>query len=273
MTALIAVIAVTRVETARAQVTPEDRLPGAFEGVGIDEKLGDLIPLELVFLNEDGEEVTLDRYFDGEKPVLLNFVYHNCPMLCSILLESFTKTLGEMEWTPGEAFDILTVSFSSMETPELASTQKQRYLNELGRPEAASGWHFLTGSEENIQALAGATGFQFKWMESTREYAHPAALIFLSGKGKITRYIHGMYFPKADVRKAIVEASEGRVGTTIDRIFLYCYRYDAGANSYVLHATNLMRISGFLTALVLFTGLFIFWRRERRRKTIVASPS
>ncbi len=264
---------VSLINASFAQDTPEERLPSVFEGVGIDEQLGESIPLDLVFLNEKGEEVTLDMYFDGERPVLLNFVYHNCPMLCSILLEGFTKTLGELEWTPGQEFDILTVSFSSLESPELASTQKQRYLKDLGRPEASSGWHFLTGSEDNIQALARSTGFQFKWMESTRDFAHPAALIFLAGDGKITRYIHGMYFAPSDVRKAIVEASRGTVGTRVDQIFLYCYRYDANANSYVLHATNLMRMGGFLTVLVLLTGLFIFWRRERRRQTIVASPS
>ncbi len=207
----------------------------------------------------------LAEYFDGEKPVILNFVYHNCPMLCSILLESFTKSLKDLDWTPGGEFDVLTISFSAKETPELASRQKTRFLKILERPEADSGWHFLTGSEENISALTDAAGFGFKWIESTKDFAHPAALIFLDGKANITRYIHGMNYPPSDLRKAIVEASEGRVGTSVDRILLYCYRYDAGANSYVLNAINLMKIGGFLTLVVVGLGLLIFWRRERQQ--------
>lgn len=252
------------------QVTAQvanDGLPSVFDGVGIVEKLGESVPTELSFFNEDGREVRLAEYFDGEKPVILNFVYHNCPMLCSILLESFTKSLKDLDWTPGGEFDVLTISFSAIETPELASAQKTRYLKTLDRPEAASGWHFLTGSEENIFALADATGFSFKWIESSKEFAHPAALIFLDGKANITRYIHGMNFPPLDLRKAIVEASEGRVGTSVDRILLYCYRYDAGANSYVLDAIKLMKIGGLMTLLVVGLGLLIFWRRERQQLT------
>ena len=241
----------------------DDGLPSVFDDVGIVEKLGESVPTDLVFFDEDGQEVALANYFDGERPVILNFVYHNCPMLCSILLESFTKSLRDLDWTPGEEFDVLTISFSALETPELASTQKTRYVNTLGRPEAASGWHFLTGSEENIFALADASGFGFKWIESSQEFAHPAALIFMDGEATITRYIHGMNYPPLDLRKAIVEASEGRIGTSMDRILLYCYRYDASANSYVLHATSLMKIGGFLTLLLVGIGLLIFWRRER----------
>lgn len=264
--AVLLFFGIAPVQTALAQVEAEKGLPAVFADVGVDEKLGDFVPPDLTFLNESGEEVTIGEYFDGSRPVILNFVYHNCPMLCSILLESFTRTLRDMEWTPGQEFDVLTVSFSATEAPDLAAQQKARYVDTLQRPEAADGWHFLTGSDESIQALTGSTGFKFKWIESSQEFAHPAVLIFLSGEGKITRYIHGMQFPPEDVRKALVEASEGRVGSTIDRIFLYCYRYDANANSYVIHATKLMKLGGFLTVLVLATGLAILWRRERFRQ-------
>jgi len=238
-------------------------VPDVFKGVGINEKLGDTIPRSLTFRDEGGNEVELGSYFDGQKPVILNFVYYNCPMLCSVLLESFTKSMKQMEWTAGDEFDVLTISFSATETPDLASTEKARYLDTLGRPEAASGWHFMTGTEANIFALADAVGFGFKWVEETQDYAHPAALIFLDGSGKVTRYIHGMNYPAGDLRKALVEASEGRVGTSLDRILMYCYRYDPAANSYVLHAVSLMKIGGGLTLFVLVLGLFIFWRRER----------
>ena len=246
-----------------AQVTREAAIPDVFKGVGITEQLGSRIPTDLTFANESGEDIALSTFFESERPVILNFVYHNCPMLCSLILESFTKSLREMEWTPGSEFDVLTVSFSATETADLARNQKSRYLDILKKPDAADGWHFLTGSEENIFALAEATGFGFKWVEETKEFAHPAALIFLDEEGTITRYIHGMNYPPNDLRRALVEASEGRVGTTWDRIIMYCYRYDASANSYVLQATKLMRLGGGLTLLVVCIGLLIFWRRER----------
>ena len=250
------------VQTATAQ--PSETLPSVFDDVGIDERLGEALPLETVFRDEEGREVRLGDYFDGSRPVAMNLVYHECPMLCSLLLTEFTRTLQEMEWQPGAEFEVVTVSFSATEDPAIASRAKEKYLAQLGRPEAGSGWHFLTGEDESIRALADALGFRYRWVESTREFAHPAALIFASGEGLITRYIHGMGYPPADVRKALVEASEGRVGTAVDRILLYCYRYDANANSYVLHARNLMKLGGFLTLLLLATGLALFWRRERR---------
>ena len=187
-------------------------------------------------------------------------------MLCSIVLESFTETLKRLPWTPGEEFKVLTISFSAVETAEMASQAKDRILLKLGKPEAASGWHFLTGSQESIDALTGSVGFQFKWVESTQEYAHPSALIFLSGDGLITRYINGVNYPSADVRRALVEASEGQVGSPLDQVLLYCYRYDPDSNSYVLHATNLMKIGGMFTLLFIGFGMFIFWRRERRKQ-------
>jgi protein SCO1/2 len=245
------------------RVPDNSGIPEIFEGVGITEKLGEAISGELTFFDEEGREKPLANYLDGTRPIILNFVYHNCPMLCSVLLESFTKSLHDLEWTPGDQFDVLTISFSATETPDLASRQKERYLKTLGRPEAADGWHFLTGTEENIFALANSVGFGFKWIEETKEYAHPAALIFMDGNGKVTRYIHGMNYPPADVRKALVEASEGRIGTSLDRILMYCYRYDPAANSYVLSAINIMKLGGFLTLLILGVGLFVFWRHER----------
>jgi protein SCO1/2 len=239
-------------------------LPRAFEGVGIDERLGEHVPPDLTFTDETGATVTLGDYFDGERPVALNLVYFNCPMLCSLVLDGFTKTLEEMEWTPGEEFDVVTVSFAADETPDLAARAKERYLMVLDRPGAAQGWHFLTGSEDNIRALADAVGFRFKWVEESQEYAHPTALILLGGDGKITRYLHGMQYEPRDVRTALVEASAGKVGTAVDQIILYCFRYDADANSYVADAVSLMKLGGFLTIIVLGLFLFIFWRRERR---------
>ena len=234
--------------------------------MGLDQRLGESLATDVSLLDASGAEVTIDELLDGETPMVLNFVYHDCPMLCSVVLDLFTETLKQMPWTPGDKFEVLTVSFSAKETPEMAATAKDWILKKLGRPEAAAGWHFLTGSEESISSLTESVGFKFKWVESAQEFAHPSALIFVSGEGVITRYINGVNYPAADVRRAIVEASEGKVGSALDQVLLYCYRYDPDSNSYVLHATNLMKIGGLFTLIVIGLGLFVFWRRERSRQ-------
>lgn len=263
-TLLLAVAAVASMVTGLAAAQPVGTIPSVFDEVGITERLGQRIPMDLVFTDEKGDSVAIGSYFDGKRPVLLNLVYHECPMLCSLLLTELTKTLQQMDWQPGSQYDIVTVSFSPTEGADVAARAKEKYLAQLGRPEAGAGWHFLTGSDASIQALADSIGFRFRWVEASAEYAHPAALIFLGPDGTISRYIHGMGYEPGDVRKALVEASEGRIGTTVDQILLYCYRYDADANSYVLHAQNLMKLGGALTLLVLGLLLTFFWRRERR---------
>lgn len=240
-------------------------LPKAYGDAGLDEQLGEVIPKDVTFYNEAGEEVAIGAYLQDGRPVILNFVYHNCPMLCNILLDGFTKTLEEMDWTPGDEFEVVTVSFAADETPDLAARQKAKYLEDLGRPEAADGWHFLTGNEASIQELAQSVGFSFQWNEQLQQYAHPAALVFLSPEGRVTRYLYGVDYPARDVRTALVEASDGTVGTTMDRLILYCLQYDPNANSYVLHAQNAMKLGGLLMVLVLGTGLSLLWRRERHR--------
>ncbi|NNF02870.1 MAG: SCO family protein [Rhodothermales bacterium] len=254
---VFAVIAFAATAPAFAQSTPP--VP---DGVGVDERLGEAVASNARFLDETGAEVRISDLMDGTTPVILNFVYHECPMLCSLLLDGFTKTLQDMAFTPGSEFDVITVSFSAAETPEIAARQKERYVASLGE-QAANGWHFLTGSDEEIARLAESVGFRFRWVQSQNQFAHPAALIFLSPDGTITRYLHGMTFAASDVRRAVVEASNGTVGSAVDRVLLYCFQYDPDANSYVLHATNLMKLGGLLTLLVLGIGLFLFWRRER----------
>lgn len=248
-------------------------LPSSLSGVGLEERLGDSIPLETPFLDEKGQQVRLQDYFDGNTPVIINFVYHDCPMLCSVVLESVTETLKLIPWVPGQEYKVLTISFSSIETPEMAAQTKERIMQKLGKVHAEDGWHFLTGSEESIGLLTESVGFQFKWVESTQEFAHPSALIFVSGDGLITRYLNGINYPSADVRRAIVEASEGKVGSALDQVLLYCYRYDPDSNSYVLQATSLMKIGGLFTLIMIGFGLFIFWRRERLRQNQAMSKA
>ena len=246
-----------------------------FEGVSIESKLGNTVPLDVTFQNEQGEAVALRDYFDGNRPVLLNLAYHDCPMLCGLMVTGLANTLKKMKWVPGEDFEVLTVSFNHREGPDLARKMKKHYLKVLGKPEAAGGWHFLTGSEIAIKRLTSAVGFNFRYVEDKDQYAHPTAAIFLSGTGTVTRYIHGMEFKPGDARKALVEASNGNVGSPVDQVLMYCFQFDPDENTYTADAFNLMRIGGVLTMILLGVMLYVFWRREgqnlERTTTVAAS--
>ncbi len=246
--------------------------PPPVEGMGLDERIGAKPSLDLVFRNEAGEAATLGQYFDGERPVLLTLIYHECPTLCNMVLHGLTETLRDMPWTPGDEFEALAVSFNPEETPALAAERKAMYLDMLGKPEAADGWHFLTGEKASIAALTEAVGFRYAWVEDTAEYAHPFALIYLSGEGTVLRYMPGVRFAPSDVRAALIEVSEGRAGSPLNRILLYCMQYDRNANAYVLHAANLMKFSGALV-LVLLGVFFVTLRRREARHAWPAPAS
>ncbi len=248
----------------------DDRLTGEIEGAGVVEHLGEYLPLGLEFKDATGGSVVIGDYFGGTRPVLLSFAYHECPMLCSIVLDGLAKTLRKMDWVAGAEFDVVTVSIAANETPDLAARQKEKFVAQVGKEGTAAGWHFLTGSEENINQLATAAGFQFKWIERAEQFVHPAVLIFAGPDGKITRYLYGIEYPPRDVRTALVEASEGKVGTSLDRLILFCYQYDATVSGYVLQASKLMRLGGFLmigALIALFIGL-----RRRDRKQASSGP-
>lgn len=256
-----------------AQAQRSGQTKREFEGVGVTSKLGERVPRDITFRNAQGEPVTIGQYLDGEHPVLLNLVYHECPMLCGLMLDGITRTLSNMSWTPGDQFEVLTVSFNHRETSEIARKQKERYVKQLGTPQAADGWHFLTGSEAAIEQLTDAVGFDFRWVADKGEYAHPTVAIFLSGEGTVTRYIYGMEYQASDVRKALVEASNGKVGNPVDQIALYCFQFDPNANSYTADAFNIMKLSGGLTVIILGLTLFAFWRRESKQLDEAAAAS
>lgn len=269
----VLLLAVAWVTAFPAFAQPSGHTPRQLEGTGIDEHLGNSIPLDLVFRNESGQEVTLGSYFDGERPVLLALVYHNCPMLCDLVLHGLTQSMSQMAWVPGKQFDVLAVSFNPRETPEIAREEKEKYLRMLGNPDAAGGFHFLTGDEDAIAALTASVGFKYRWIEEQQEYAHPSSLIFLSGHGRISRYLYGIEFRPRIVRTALVEASNGKIGSTMDQVILYCFQFDPNANSYVLHAMNLMKLGGLLTVVLLGALLLLTWKREKRRDDGLMVPS
>lgn len=240
-------------------------LPPELEGVGIDEHLDALLPLEAEFTAHDGRRVKLGDYFDGKRPVLLTLNYYRCPMLCGLMLNGMVDSLKNLDasWTAGQQFQVVTVSFDPLETPQLATLKRNNYLEYYGRPAADAGWHFLTGRKKSIDALLEATGFRIRWNEQRKEWMHAAALIVCTPNGHISRYLYGIMFEPRTVRLSLVEASEGKIATTLDRVLLFCYHYDG--TGYSLAAMNIARLGGGVTLLAVAVLLVILWSRERQR--------
>lgn len=204
-----------------------DRAPAEVSEVGIDEKLGDTLPLDLPFRNERGQDVTLGQLFHQDRPVILTMNYSDCPMLCMLQLNGLVDGLQNVSLMPGKDFEILSVSIDPTETPERARLTQQRYVQAYGKPEAASGWHFWVGRESNIKQLADAIGFRYKFVPEQNEFAHAATLVFCTPDGVISRYLDGVYFEPITLQLSLVEAGEGKIGTSMDRILLFCFDWDA----------------------------------------------
>lgn len=250
---------------AVAQVVRED--VAELERIDVTEHLGDLIDLELSFTDESGREVQLKNYFGDGKPVLLILGYYECPMLCNLVANGVTKSIKQFGWLPGENFQMVTVSINPEETSRLAKAKKKNYLQSLEMNADDSGWVFLTGEKSQSEALAEAVGFKYFYDSKQKQYAHPAVIFILSENGKITRYLYGLEFKSKDLKLALLEASEGKIGTTLDRILLFCFHYDPDANSYVVFAGNLMRLGGVMILVGLSLFLGGLWLKERRRRT------
>jgi protein SCO1/2 len=238
-----------------------DQRPAGLEGVDIAEKPGAQIDLGLEFVGEDGYPHKLGEYFAKGRPVILNLVYYTCPMLCNLVLNGQVAALRDLPWTPGEEFEIVTVSIDPTENFGIARTKKAAYLESYERE--APGWHFLTDYRGNVKKLAGSVGFGYKLDEKTGQYAHAAAIFVLTPQGKVSRYLYGINYRAFDLRLALTEAAEEKFGVT-DRVLLYCFHYDPAARGYVPFARNFMQLGGALTLGVLGMALVRLWRRERR---------
>jgi protein SCO1 len=268
--ALLAVPAVTVGQTSPGYGTapaasagdPAAARPGIIGRIGIDQKLDAQVPLDLVFTNESGEDVRLGHYF-GKRPVLLALVYYECPMLCTQILTGVVTTLGVMDFTVGREFDVVAVSINPREGPMLASQKKKTYVERYGRPGSESGWHFLTGREENIAALADAVGFRYEFDKETGQYAHGAGIEILTPKGVISRYFYGIEYSARDLKFGIMEASEGRIGSAIDQVLLLCFHYDPATGQYGAAALTAVRVGAVATIAAFLSFLFVSLRRER----------
>ena len=237
--------------------------PAALRNVGIDQKLDYQVPLDLVFTDESGKTVRLGNYFHG-KPVVLSLVYYKCPMLCNLVMNGELRGFRQVELILGKDFEAVTVSFDPSETPALAAEKKASYVDRYNRPGAANAWHFLTGREDQIRALADSVGFHYAWDNKTRQWAHASGIIILTPLGRVARYQYGIEYSKKDLRLGLVEASANRIGTLTDQVLLFCYHYDPAKGKYTVAVVNTLRVCG--SAVVLAIGLFMFvnLRRDRR---------
>jgi len=240
-------------------------LPAALEGVGIDQRLDQQLPLDLTFRDEAGRSVPLSTFFRSKKPVILALVYYRCPMLCTQILNGLESSLKAVSFNPGQDFEILAVSFDPKDTPELAASKKQMYLRRYGRPNTANGWHFLTGDEANIKALTDAAGFHFKYDPKTDQFAHASGIMIVTPDGRLSRYFYGVEYAPRDVRLGLVEASQNKIGNPVDQILLFCYHYDPATGKYGAMVMNIVRVTAAAFVLIGGTFLLIVFRRDLRR--------
>ena len=243
-----------------AQAPPSSQMPEPLQKVAFEQRLNEPLPLELPFRDEHGNAVKLGDYF-GRKPVVLAFVYYECPMLCTQVLNGLESALRVLNESAGKEFDVVTVSFDPRETPVLAAGKKIAYLDRYKRAGAEQGWHFLTGEQASIDALTKAAGFSFYWDEPTQQFAHASGIVVATPAGKLSRYFLGIDYSPRDLKFALMESSQERIGTLADRLLLYCYHYDPATGNYGFVAMRAVRIGGAVTLMALVGFVFVSLRR------------
>jgi len=253
---------------------PPDYVPPQLKAVGVTEHLGAQVPFDVELRDEAGKAVKVGDYFGHGKPVAINFVYHSCPTLCSMVQSGFAASLRELSWTVGQNFEVLTISIDPRDTPAVAAAKKDGFVKGYGRDPVvtARGWHFLTGDASETKRLAEALGFSYYYDYATKQFAHSAALFVLTPSGSMARYLYGIEFPAKDMRLALTEAAEGRASNAVDHLLLYCYRYDPNSRGYVLVAWKVMRLGAGGCAILLGGLVAFLWYRERRRAPAPAAP-
>jgi protein SCO1/2 len=241
---------------------PANMRPPTLQNVGIEQRLDAQVPLDLAFRDETGKAVKLGDYF-GKKPLILDLVYYNCPMLCGESLAGLTGALRLVKFDAGDQFDVVIVSFDPRETPAMAAAKKADYVKRYGRANTAAGWHFLTGSAGSVDALTKAVGFQYQFDPKLNQFAHATAIMVLTPQGRISRYFYGVDFPPKDLRMGLVEASHEKIGNAVDQVLLYCYHYDPATGKYGAVIVNILRLAGAATILILGGFFLIMLRLER----------
>src|ERR1700688_3363922 len=270
----IATVAVLLVSCsiARGQAVPSNigvsstTMPAQLQNVGFDPQLNAQIPLDFPFVDENGANVQLRDYFK-QRPVVLAFVYYGCPMLCNQVEQGVVGSLRMLSFTPGRDYEVVFVSFDPRESPDMAAQKKKSALGHFRRPETASGWHFLTGTKESIDAATKAANFRYSFDPKTNLFAHASGIMLLTPDGRISRYFYGVEYPGRDMRLGLVDASAGKIGTPIDHVLLFCYQYDPSSATYSASILKIIRLGGVLTILSIVGGILI----SRRRETLAAA--
>lgn len=230
--------------------------------ISVDEKLGGQFPMDAQFTNEKGEQVRVRDVLDAGRPTVLSLVYHECPMLCNQVLNGMLNVLNEQPWTAGTEYNALTISFDPRDTPEESKDKKGRLLGKYTRAVGEGAWDFLVGKKAEIDRVTQSVGFKYRWDPSQEQFGHAGVLIFLTPEGKVARYLHGTTHNADDVRLALLEASEGRMITTGEKIMAFCYRYDPKNNTYQSIVWMIMRGGGAISAIVFVFALYRFWKKE-----------
>jgi protein SCO1 len=251
---------------------PASQMPSVLKQVSFDQRLDGQLPLDAPFTDQDGRPVKLGDYF-GQRPVILAFVYYECPMLCNQVLNGLTTSLTVLEESVGRDFDVVAVSFDPRETAVLANGKKKSYVERYKRPDSANGWHFLTGSEASIKAVTDAAGFHYTWDDRTQQFAHPSGIVVATPDGKLSRYFFGIEYASRDVRFALVESSAGRIGNAIDQLLLYCYHYDPATGGYGFVAMGAVRLGGAVTLAGLMAFVVFSISREGRSRQAAAADT
>jgi protein SCO1/2 len=249
-----------------AHAGPDDPVvPKELKHVNVDEHLDGQVPLDLTFRDHTGKPVRLGQLVDGKRPIVLTFAYHTCPVICSMFLNGVATSLSSVGWTAGKEFEAITISIDPKDSLERTAAKRASILGIYKRPQAESGWSFLLGDEASIKRATDSVGYQYQYDAEQQQYAHPAVLMILKPNGRVSRYLYGLEFPANDLKLALIEASEGKSVSTVDKVIMYCYRYDPKDGKYVVVATRVMQVGGGLTALVLGLFLGTFWLRERKK--------
>jgi protein SCO1 len=268
---IIALVTLATHVPVSAQLVQER--PRELQGIDVREHLGDTLPMGTSFFDETGRAVTLGDYMKPDRPVILVLGYYQCPMLCNLVFNGLADAVAQVSLKPHTDYQIVAISINPQEGHELAAAKKRTYMEQSSLDGLAAGWAFLSGPEASSRTVADAVGFEYYWVESRNEYAHPAVIVLISPDGVISRYLYGIRFKPQDIKLGLMEAARGRIGSTIDRIILACFHYDPDAGSYVIFAGSVMRMGGILTVILLglFLGSMLLRERRRRRRRLMRS--
>ena len=248
-------------------VQTSNGIPEPLKKVGIEQRLGESVPLDAVFKDENGREVKLGDYFSKGRPVVLALVYYECPMLCNQVLNGLTGSMKGITLDAGKDFDVVAISFDASENdkPELAKNKKVSYLERYGRPGTDGGFHFLTGSQASIDAVIEAVGFTYEWDEKSKQFAHASGIMIANPDGKLSRYLYGIDYSPKDLKFGIMESAENKIGSVTDQLLLYCYHYDPSTGKYGFAILSSLRLAGIATLLGMGLMGLVFWRRNKNK--------